>query len=422
MAKWTFMVYLAGDNNLSAAGDTDLAEMQQVGSSGEVNLIAQFDNAGSSGTRRFRIVQPAAESQGREIEPPERPRPPIGEVLEDLGETDSGDPQVLLDFVRWAAKNYPAERYALVLWNHGGGWEPAEIDRIAREVGAKNYSGREVGERSASRLGRAFFRTTWETIFKVESPAERAILSDDGTGHSLDTVELGQVLAEVQAILGQKLDLLGMDACLMSNIEVAYQARPHVNYVVASEETEPNNGWPYTPILSRLLQTPDLPTRELAAHIAQTYVASYTRGETVTQTALDLSRMDSLIEPINRFAGALKAELPAQTPTLWTAQRRTAKFWDGTLWDLGQLCQQIQAKLGDSGAIAQAAQSVIEALQAGPNQLVLSAHKQGDALKDCCGVSIYLPVPGMSDISKYYAELEFAKDTAWVGMLQAYHA
>ena len=36
-AKWTFMLYMAGDNNLSSAGDADLAELRQVGSTPDVN-------------------------------------------------------------------------------------------------------------------------------------------------------------------------------------------------------------------------------------------------------------------------------------------------------------------------------------------------------------------------------------------------
>ena len=40
-AKWTFMVYLAGDNDLSTAGEKDIGEMRSVGSSPDVNVIAK---------------------------------------------------------------------------------------------------------------------------------------------------------------------------------------------------------------------------------------------------------------------------------------------------------------------------------------------------------------------------------------------
>jgi len=51
--KWTFMVYLAGDNNLDTAGVSDLTEMKKVGTTGEVDVVAQFDNgADTAGGRQ----------------------------------------------------------------------------------------------------------------------------------------------------------------------------------------------------------------------------------------------------------------------------------------------------------------------------------------------------------------------------------
>ena len=311
-AQWTFMVYMAGDNNLSAAGDIDLAEMRQVGSSPEVNIVVQFDKAGNLGARRFLIGK-----NGQD------------ETVEHLGQTDSGDPGVLLEFIQWAAQGYPAKRYALVLWNHGGGWEPSEMDRIARSVKAPNYSPQEMHQRSASRLRRAFFRTSLETIFRLQSPADRAICSDDGSGHSLDTVELGEVLEQAVQVLGQPIDLLGMDACLMSNLEVAYQTKSYARYLVASEEEEPNSGWPYDKVLTKLVENPDMATGDFAAHIVDAYVQSY-RSESsrsgpprdvlvnfgkepllnriVTQTALDLCKTDTVLKPLNTSRSVLSKE------------------------------------------------------------------------------------------------------------------
>ena len=59
-AKWTFMVYMAGDNSLSNAGDNDLAEMRKVGSTPDVNMLVEFDNAGNAGHA------PVSRAQGRQ--------------------------------------------------------------------------------------------------------------------------------------------------------------------------------------------------------------------------------------------------------------------------------------------------------------------------------------------------------------------
>ena len=56
-AKWTFMVFIAGDNNLGPAALKDIAEMSKAGSSKDLNVIVQLDRAKDSKTRRFYITQ-----------------------------------------------------------------------------------------------------------------------------------------------------------------------------------------------------------------------------------------------------------------------------------------------------------------------------------------------------------------------------
>ncbi len=55
--KWTILVYLAGDNNLDEDGARDLAEMAKVGSNNDINIVAQFDRAGTDGTQRLYITK-----------------------------------------------------------------------------------------------------------------------------------------------------------------------------------------------------------------------------------------------------------------------------------------------------------------------------------------------------------------------------
>jgi len=405
-ARWTFIVYLAGDNNLSTAGEKDLGEMCTAGSTADVNIVAEFDRTGHTyHTKRYYVQRDQAQE------------------VADLGETDCGDPEVLLDFVQWAATEYPAERYALVLWNHGGGWEPSEMDRIAQEVGTRDYGKAEGSQRSSSPLGRVFFRPTVAGILGLLSPEERAICCDDGSGHSLDTVELGKVLAQVATMLGQPLDLLGMDACLMSNLEVAYQSRPYVRYVVASEESEPNDGWPYDTVLGKLVENPHLAPPDLAAHIVHAYIKSYVeRGYSgpVTQSAVDLSRVDALVTPLDRLADALIAHMPKAADEIWSAQRNSARFFHNTLWDVAHFCEKLE-QATSSSAVRGAAQDVRTALQPGPGNLVIAEAHNGTKVERCRGITIYL-LPPLMEISRYYADLDYAQQHHWPAMLQAYHA
>ena len=141
-AKWTFMVYMAGHNNLASAGNEDLREMRKVGSTDDVNIVVQFDRPGVRGAERYRVLAGG------------------DDVLESLGLTDAGDPNVLVEFIRWSHTAYPADRNALVLWNHGGGWQPEMMDQIAQEVRTPNFGAHEAVERASSQIGRVFFRSS----------------------------------------------------------------------------------------------------------------------------------------------------------------------------------------------------------------------------------------------------------------------
>ncbi|MGC9350008.1 MAG: clostripain-related cysteine peptidase [Anaerolineae bacterium] len=408
-AKWTFMVYLAGDNNLSMAGEKDLNEMRRVGSTDDVNIIAEFDRIGPSHeTRRYRIQRDGAD-----------------ERTLSLGETDSGDPQVLLSFLEWASRNYPADRYALVLWNHGGGWSPEEMDGVARSVNPVDYSGREVVARSSSSLGRVLFRTTLEKIFQAPSLHARAILTDDGTGHSLDTIELGNVLAEAVDIFGQKLDLLGMDACLMSNLEVAFQAQSYVRYIVASEENEPNDGWPYDAVLDYLVRNPEVETADFAAHIVQAYVESYVEraySGSVTQAALDLSQVGTLTHPIDALSKAMMPNMAAGKQWLGEALYKTeARFRDSTLWDVAEVCEYLQDE-SDRQDVQEAAKAVCDALQPQNEDFVIAERHYGSKVEHCGGITIYLPPRVLHRISPYYKDTAYARTHTWLELLEAYHA
>jgi len=83
-AKWSFLVYMAGNNSLSAAADQDLAEMRKVGSTKDVAVLVFVAQARQSGTaHRFKV-----EKAGK------------GEKVETLKQVDSGDPQTVIDFIR----------------------------------------------------------------------------------------------------------------------------------------------------------------------------------------------------------------------------------------------------------------------------------------------------------------------------------
>jgi Clostripain family len=312
-AAWTFMVYMAGNNSLSGAAATDLREMQKIGSSDHLKVLA-FVKQTNKRARRVLVTKGGHDES---------------ETLPE--NTDSGAPQTVVDFVRWAVKKAPAERYALVLWNHGGGWSPDDFDQLYQHVrgGKTDAAHRHESNRLSTRkLSRAVFTSTISTVLALESADERAICSDDVTGHSLDTIEVGRILDTVRKEIGKPLDLFGMDACLMSTLEVAYQVRGSARTIVGSEELEPGAGWCYDAILGDLAATPTMDGAALGKAVVQRYVTSYRNRPSqwpVTQCAVDPARIEPFAKTVDALVAALRTRLPGAWSDILKAQARTYK-------------------------------------------------------------------------------------------------
>jgi hypothetical protein len=257
-AEWTILVYLAGDNNLEADALRDLNEMEAVGSSDQVRVVVEFDRAGRAGdgerwtsARRYLI---ARDGDTTRVTSP---------VLAELGEQNTGDPQTLADFVVWGVRQYPARRYALVIWDHGSAW-----------------------------AGTAFDTTS--------------------AGDGLSLPELQQALATAQAQLdGLSLDLIGFDACLMGQLDVLLSVAPYGHTAVASPELEPNDGWDWAAWLNRAHADPQLDGPGLARAAVETYGEYYAprNGRTATLAAFDLDLLPDVAARTGAFADALAGSI-----------------------------------------------------------------------------------------------------------------
>jgi hypothetical protein len=271
-AKWTVLTYIAAHNNLDLLGRKNLGDILKVGSSAEVVHGVLYD--GHAGGGRYVMGEPGFASQQ---EPHD-------------SSFDSGDPTAVVETATWLFERHPADHYGLVLWSHGTGWEPSEIEQVAREArpGAR-ADAKESRDRALAPGGRALFRTTLRAMLGPDQPGERAILFDDGTGHSLDTLELGRAARAIAERVGQPLDLLGMDACLMGNLEVAYELRKDVRCLVASQELVPGHSWPYSEIYGALGADPGLTGRALARLVVDRYVGFYVA---TPPSAVDVTNVD----------------------------------------------------------------------------------------------------------------------------------
>ena len=416
--NWTILVYLAGDNNLDSAGMVDLTEMKTVGCTDRINVLVQFDRAGNRGeTVRYCL---------------RRGTPLAKDVVQKLGETNMGDPGVLEDFAAWGIATYPAEHYLLVLWNHGAGWDDANLYQgdvfsgAAPPVSRKRQPVATRGAVSAartiplgqaraglSRTRRALFSTTVESAVR-----QRGIAFDDQAQDFLDNVELKKVLARIKKKIKHKIDIVGMDACLMSMVEVAYQMRDVAEYCVGSEEVEPGDGWPYDRILQALAANPAMAPDELAATIVKQYLASYKAGDNVTQSAVRLAGLKPMTTAIDGLAKALKKALTdsASRTALIGARAQVQEYsrpYDDYC-DLLDLCALLETRLSDPAVLA-ACSAVTQTAAAA---IVATGYK-GPLVDNSRGISIYFPKRRLSPL---YKTLDFTKKSAWDEFLKDYLA
>lgn len=403
MTAWTFMVYMAANNSLSGAAGEDLRELRTVGSSDAVEVLVFVKQRDGRAARYLQIGR-----HGRD------------DVTTDVGPVDSGNPQTVVDFIRWGIRAAPADRYALVMWNHGGGWTPDDLHQLYSDVRADTGVTRgEVNFLTKGRVGRAVFSTTLRTILALPTSEDRAICNDDTSGHSLDTLEMANILKAATREIGHPLDLLGMDACLMSTLEVAYEVRDLARVVVGSEELEPNAGWAYDAVLTALTDKPDMDGSELGKAVVRTYIDSYggAQGQgAVTQCAVRTVGIEDFTGALTSFVRAAVPGLPETWPQVQRAHALATKFMFD-LVDLKSFCEHlIGMAVGDD--VRQACQAVLTALQ--PGGYVLAEGHEGASVGDCGGISLYLPSP-MAEISRFYRDLSFARSHDWDEFLVTYH-
>jgi hypothetical protein len=342
-----------------------------------------------------------------------------------------GDPKVLEDFVTWGVTNYPADHYLLVLWNHGAGWDDANlyqgdvfsgtappVSRKSQPITTRGAAGAKAlplaqARAGVSRTRRALFSTT-----VAAAVTQRGIAYDDQAQDFLDNIELKKVMTRIKKKLTRKIDILGMDACLMSMMEVAYQMRDVAEFSVGSEESEPGEGWPYDRILKALAAKPTMTPEELSKTIVSQYLASYKAGDNVTQSAMKLAGLKPLANAVDGLAKTLKSILAdaASRTALINVRAQVQEYsrpYDDYC-DLLDLCD-----LLDKGVNNPAVKDACSAVKQAAAAAIVATGCKGPTVDNSRGVSIYFPKRKLSPL---YKTLDFTKQSAWDEFLSAYLA
>jgi hypothetical protein len=261
LKEWTVIMYWDGDDNdiqtdlINAFRDMAISK---VGSTDQVNMVLQFDRyPGNSAYGGWSITHRFFLTPGME--------PTEANAIADWGdkqgggrEVDMSDPDVLRDFIEWAVRNYPAKRYALIVADHGFGWEGLAIDNT-------NYQ------------------------------------------RTMSIKQLRQAIEESHV----PFDLLSLDACLMQMIEVARELwHAGIDILVGSEAR--GRTWPYAEILQSIMQKPGMSAEEIGETIVDCYIGSHPEYTDVTLSVMKVRRVKALTAVVKELSLGILNDYPFQ--------------------------------------------------------------------------------------------------------------
>ena len=331
----TILVYLCGTDleSRSAMGTKDLIEMTNASLSDKINLLvytggcARWQNKIISNSRNqiYRVAD-----GGLEL------------LEEDMGSAAMTNPETLASFLTWGKQNYPADRYELILWDHGGG----------------SLSGYGYDEKNA-RSG------------------------------SMSLASLGSALEKA----GMKFDFIGFDACLMATVENASMLTKYADYMIASEETEPGIGWYYTDWLTRLSKDTSMATLDIGKNIVDDFVSTcqrQCRGQSATLSVVDLAELSSTLKGgLSAFSQDVLTKIrEGSYKTIATARNNAREFAQSTAIDQIDFVD-FANRIGSAEGNALCS-VLLDAVK---------YNQTSSGINNAYGISVYFPYKKMSSVS-----------------------
>jgi hypothetical protein len=332
IAEWTVLVYMGGDNNLEAGLENDLNEFEIAGgSTDDVRILTLFDRSGEYSRANdnwtdVRLFEPGRDrSRDHTVTYP----PTIDtEEMARLGELDTSYGQNLLDFIVWGVQSFPAQRYAIILNDHGGAWQ--------------------------------------------------GIVTDDTTGQGiLEIPELAQVFdAALKATGVERFDLLINDACLMSSVEYYAEMARFFDYSLSSPEITLNPSFDMTLFTEALNNDPNIDMDELGERMVDKYLQDMGSLSPDTVPVLgaamtDLRNFDSVTTALDQWVEVVGSNLDAYVSDIGRARANTYaysfflpedQYGPATNIDLGNFMFRL-ADLTNDDNLQDASRNVLSALR-----------------------------------------------------------
>ena len=322
---WAIYWYLCGSDLESNGGfaTSDLMEMMEVALPENVRVVIQ---TGGAKTWQNNVVD--ADILQRYVYDSEGLT-----LVDELPPASMGDAATLTDFLRYCKQNYPAEKTAVLFWNHGGG----------------SVSGAAFDER---------YGYDSLTLDEMQTAFGRVWEADENN---------------------PPLELVGFDTCLMATVDVAGTFAGTARYLVASEEVEPANGWDYTGWLGALAADPAMDGAALGEVICDAYYAGCQAVGTHSNATLsltDLTRTGPLLEAYEAFgteALAAACEDPGFFSRFARVAAQSENYGGNTreqgytnMVDLGHMARQSTGLLQTAGDVLNALEDCVLYRVSGP--------------------------------------------------------
>lgn len=252
---WTFLVYLAGANDLDEFIEQNMSQMMSIGSNDKINILVYLSThyAGHNKETKKLYVNKGSLTQ-------------YGPTMA----RDSGNVETFKSALSWACNDFPSDRIAVVCWDHGSG-----------------------------------------PLNRAPIPShDRGVCYDFDTGHYLTDRDLLSAFSWARDTLrrGKKFDIIAFDACLMASIEIAATLSSCANYMVASEDVIPGAGYDYSRVLN-LFNTRTLDPLMFVKQMVAAYQEAYARESDYTLSAIDLQVLSGFINNLNEVSQFLTTQL-----------------------------------------------------------------------------------------------------------------
>jgi len=374
--SWTFMVYLDGDNDLEEAAISDIQEMEKGGGTNvDINVVILVDRHNLYDTSN------GDWSDGRYYEISDDVTTSIDSVLlSSLGEVNMGDPAVLQAFLEYCFVNYPAEYYCLDLWDHGNG--------------------------------------IWGACYDYTSP----------DNDRLTVNEMQTAISVASSNQGEYIDVISFDCCVMNMMEIVYELRNLCDYVVASEENIPFDGFDYEPIVAGLQADPTLIPLEFSQLLVDEYGIRYASTAATCLSAIDTSKMAQIVPIMNNLVGNLTEAINDYDYyyMFYLSRSATRSFSDGAFVDLKHLAMKINYYIHLED-LAETTANLILAL----DELIAYNWQHESYQGTAHGIAIFMPVTtyqlptdacyDYANRTGTFAGMDWQVHTSWGEFLRAYY-